>query len=330
MSSRITSLPIIAAALVAPIAAGCGGQDRAPSTTSQAGSVTATPASTTVESASLTPPVVDAAAATVSYTDAEKAYQGGRYEEATGLFAGYTSRHPENPWGFYMYGLSAWKSGDHDRAIEAFDEALKLDPNHRKSLLNSARVLLETEKPQEALDRIERVLSIDPASGEALRLQGRARSELGQVTEAIDAYQRAIALDDRDVWAMNNLGLIYIQQARSDEALGPLARAVELRSDAPVFQNNLGMALELSGHTSAARHAYASALEVDSAYAKAASSLTRLGGPVEDPVADSAQTVDLAVISQQFQAQVQQWKITSAASSDSAVVEEMVRDSVQE
>jgi predicted Zn-dependent protease len=123
---------------------------------------------------------------------------------------------------------------------------------------------------------------------------------------------------------MNNLGLIYIQQGRSEEALGPLSRAVELRSDAPVFQNNLGMALELSGHTSAARHAYASALEVDSAYAKAASSLTRLGGPGEDPVADSAQTVDLAVISQQFQAQIEQWR------SDSAVVDEMVRDSVQE
>ena len=62
---------------------------------------------------------------------------------------------------------------------------------------------------------------------------------------------------------------------------------------------------------------------MDSTYAKAAASLTRLGGPVEDPVADSAQTVDLAVISQQFQAQIEQWR-------GSAVVEEMVRDSVQE
>lgn len=332
MSSRIIRLPLIAAALVAPVAAGCGGQDRTPSTASQTGSVVVgTPASTTVESASLTPPVVDAAAANVSYADAENAFHRGRYEEATSLFAGYTSSHPENPWGYYMYGLSAWKSGDHDRAIEAFDEALKLDPNHRKSLLNSARVLLETGKPQEALDRVDRALAIDPLSSDGLRLLGRARGELGQTPEAIEAYQRALALDDRDVWSMNNLGLVYIQQGRSDEAIGPLARAVQLRGDVPVFQNNLGMALELAGHTSAARHAYSGALEADSTYAKAAASLTRLGGPVEDPVADSAQTVDLAVISQQFQAQVQQWKDTaSTATSDSAVVEEMVRDSVQE
>jgi predicted Zn-dependent protease len=329
MSSRITRLPLIAAALVAPIAAGCGGQDRTPSTTSQTGTVAATPASTTVESASLTAPVVDAAAANVSYADAEKAFHGGRYEEATSLFAGYASNHPENPWGYYMYGLSAWKSGDHDRSIEAFDEALKLDPNHRKSLLNSARVLLETGKAQEALDRVERALAIDPLSSDGLRLLGRARGELGQTPEAIEAYQRALGLDDRDVWSMNNLGLIYIQQGRSDEALGPLARAVQLRGEVPVFQNNLGMALELAGHTSAARHAYAGALEADSSYAKAAASLTRLGGPVEDPVADSVQTVDLAAISQQFQAQIEQWRDTSTEASDS-VVEEMVRDTVQE
>jgi predicted Zn-dependent protease len=336
MSSPITRLPLIAAALVAPIAAGCGDDGRTPSTVSQSGAVSANSASATVESGTLTPPVVDAAAAptNVSYADAESAFQSGRYEEATGLFASYTTDHPDNPWGHYMYGLSAWKSGDHDRAVEAFDEALRLDPNHRKSLLNSGRVLLETGKPQEALDRIERALTIEPFSSEALRLLGRARNELGQTPEAIDAYQRALALDDRDVWAMNNLGLIYLEQGRSDEALGPLARAVQLRGNAPVFQNNLGMALERSGHTSAARHAYATALEVDSTYAKAAASLTRLGGPVEDAVADSVQTVDLAVLSQQFQAQIEQWRDTTSTDSsvvkDSAVVEEMVRDSVQE
>ncbi len=322
MSSTISRLPLIAAALVAPLAAGCGGQDRTPSTVSQSGSATATPASATVESGTVTPSVVDAAAAPVSYADAETAFQRGRYAEATSLFASYTTGHPDNPWGHYMHGLSAWKSGDHDLALKAFDESLRLDPNHRKSMLNSARVLLETSKPQEALERIERALSIEPLSSEALRLLGRARNELGQIPEAIDAYQRALALDDRDVWAMNNLGLIYLQEGRSDEAIGPLARAVELKGSAPVFQNNLGMALERSGHTSAARYAYASALEVDSTYAKASASLTRLGGPVEDPVADSAQTVDLAVLSRQFQAQIEQWRDTTGT--DSVVVTDSV------
>jgi hypothetical protein len=86
--SRITHLPLIAAVLVAPVVAGCGSQERTQSAGGQSGSVAATPASTTVESASLTPPVVDATTANVSYADAGKAFHGGKYDEATRLFAG--------------------------------------------------------------------------------------------------------------------------------------------------------------------------------------------------------------------------------------------------
>ena len=113
---------------------------------------------------------------------------------------------------------------------------------------------------------------------------------------------------------MNNLGLIYIRQDRFEDALRPLARAAELRGNSPVFQNNLGMALERSGHLTAARGAYAAALEADSTYEKASASLTRLGGPV-DP-ADTAGGVDLAAISREFQGTIEAWR----ASADSTAV----------
>ena len=68
------------------------------------------------------------------------------------MFEAYSESKPDNAWGHYMLGLSAWKTGDHSRALEAFDAALRLDPTHRKSLLNSARVLLETSRPKDALE----------------------------------------------------------------------------------------------------------------------------------------------------------------------------------
>jgi tetratricopeptide (TPR) repeat protein len=234
------------------------------------------------------------------------------------LFEAYTNANPDNPWGHYMQGLSAWKAGDPEQAIAGFDEALRLDPRHRKSLLNSARVLLETSRPREALVRIERAMVLEPLSGEGLRLLGRARYELKQIPEAIDAYQRAIALDERDGWAMNNLGLIYIQQDRSDAALPILARAVELRSSSPVYQNNLGTALERTGHFAAAKQAYEAALAADSTYGKAAASLARV-----TPHAESDTTaVDLAALATEFQAEIERWKdttVAAVASEDSTV-----------
>jgi superkiller protein 3 len=301
MSFRPCHLAIVAAALV-PLTA-CG-EDKRPVTTT----VSSSPATVAIVDSS-SPEASDSAASTatvapVSYSDAETAYTGRRYDEAVDLFAAYTRSNPDNPWGHYMYGLSAWKAGDPEQAIASFDEALRLDPQHRKSLLNSARVLLETSRPREALDRVERALAIEPLSGEGLRLLGRARYELGQIPEAIDAYQRAIVLDERDVWAMNNLALIHIQQDRSDLALPILTRVVELRSGSPVFQNNLGTALERTGHFAAAKTAYEAAIAADSTYGKASASLQRVIPHAETDTT----TLDSTALATEFQTAVEMWR----------------------
>jgi superkiller protein 3 len=314
MSFRPSYLMILAAAL-APLAAGC--RDKRPTVTTISSSPGTVPSADTASTPAGTE-VTPATPEPVSYADAEAAYTGRRYDEALDLFDAYTTANPENPWGHYMHGLSAWKAGDPEQAIASFDEALRLDSRHRKSLLNSARVLLETSRPREALARIEQAMTLEPLSGEGLRLLGRARYELKQIPEAIDAYQRAIALDQRDSWAMNNLGLIYIQQDRIDAALPVLARAVELRSSSPVYQNNLGTALERSGYFTAAKQAYQAALTADSTYGKAAASLAR----VTPHAAKDTTAVDLAVLATEFQAEIERWKdttVTSVASEDSNV-----------
>ncbi|HEU5304195.1 MAG TPA: tetratricopeptide repeat protein [Gemmatimonadales bacterium] len=303
--------PMFALSALIPLAAACGGSDRPRTTSSGVSTPTVT---ATVDTA--TPSTTSVAVTPVSYEAAESAFGAGRYAEASEMFASYTGAHPENPWGHYMLGLSAWKAGDRGKASIAFDQALQLDPSHRKSLFNSSRVLLESGKPREALERVERALSLEPMSNEGLRLLGRVRYELGEVDAAIKAYQRALTIDERDVWSMNNLGLIYIQQDRSCEALPPLARAVELRSNAPAFQNNLGTALERSGHPTAAAQAYEAAIAADSTYAKASVALARVTGGGQEP--ESA-PVDLVALSQKFQADIESWRATQDVGDSSAV-----------
>jgi tetratricopeptide (TPR) repeat protein len=315
--SRSTPRTLLAVAIVL---AGCSDSATKPksdptATTTSGTTVSSGAATSTSSTVPATKPVA-IAAVVPTYADAERAFRRGHYEEAAGMFATYTEHEPDNAWGQYMLGLSSWKIGQHARALEAFDAALRLDPSHRKSLLNSARVLLETARPQDALERVDRALAIEPLSAEGLRLKGRALYELGRYDEAIDAYQRGLALDDRDVWAMNNLGYLYIQQGRSDEALRPLARAVELRGNVPVFQNNFGTALERTGDFVAASEAYRAALAADSTYDKAAVGLERV--TVHGAQSDSS-TVDVAALSREFQEQIEQWR-TRSARADSAGV----------
>lgn len=308
--SRPIAITIFALSIVT-LAAGCGRADRPKTTSESVGATTPTvSASSTTESTG-----TGSVATPVTYESAEGVFNHGRYSDATRLFTAYTESHPENPWGYYMLGLSAWRSGESERATEAFDRALQLDPSHRKSLFNSSRVLLEMGQPLDAMERIEKALALEPMSNEGLRLLGRAKYELNDVDGAIEAYHRALSIDEHDVWAMNNLGLIYIEQGRNADALPALARAVELRSNSPVFLNNLGTALERAGYPVAAAKAYEAAIAVDSSYAKASVSLARVTGAGQQP---ETEPVDLGIFSTRFQADIEAWR-GSAAPADSSI-----------
>jgi tetratricopeptide (TPR) repeat protein len=76
----------------------------------------------------------------VSFAEGQAAYQARKYSDATAMFEHYTGQRPANPWGHYMLGLSAWKSGDLAKSEAAFEKALSIDPLHVKSLVNLSRL----------------------------------------------------------------------------------------------------------------------------------------------------------------------------------------------
>jgi Tfp pilus assembly protein PilF len=225
----------------------------------------------------------------VTFASAQTAYTQRKYAEAVESFDAYVKVHPDNPFGYYMLGLSAWKQGDLDRAREALEQSLALDSTNVKTLLNLGRVLLDQGKPDDALARVESAVALDSGSAEVHRMMARVESALGRPDSAEVSYRLALSIDPNDSWSMNNLGLLLIDEGRYDEALMPLARAVELRPDAPAFANNLGVALERTGHAGSAAEAFRSALAADSTYAKAQKSLARVEGKTDETPIDVAQ-----------------------------------------
>jgi len=245
---KLTIIPCVIAAFVA---GACGDRHSKSSDANAAEVTTVSP-----ETSSVSTPTGPVTAGTVSFDGAQAAYSEKRYDEAVRLFTSYTSEHPDNVWGFYMLGLSTWKTGDRDAAVRAFTQALEKDSTHVKSRLNLSRVLIEQGNPQEALPYVEGVVTIDSASNEGYRLLGRVKRELGDSSGAIEAFKKAIVLDERDAWSMNNLARIYIGQGRFEEALGPLARAIEIDSTVPAFHTNLGRALERTADRSRLAEAF--------------------------------------------------------------------------
>jgi Flp pilus assembly protein TadD len=239
----------------------------------------------------------------VSFEIADSAYRERRYDDATVLFKTYAEGRPSNPWGFYMLGLSAWRSGDRAQAESAFVQALSIDSTH--------------EEPPELEPRAARGWEADSAlstsSGRSPSTRRRASrcgcrggafEAQGKTDDAIVAYQHAIAKNDSDTWAMNNLGVLYTQVQRFEDAIGPLARAIELDDQVAAFHNNLGMALELTGRFEQAVEQYRAALAIEGTYGKAVSNLQRVQQVKQDP---SVTPADLTERSKQFQEEVTRW-----------------------
>ena len=285
----------LALVLAAFVLAACGSEERRAAVAAEA------PTSERV----VTPPPTPVITGPVSFEDAAATFREKRYDEAVSKFTVYTENKPENPWGFYMLGLSAWKFGDHALAESSFVKAIGLDSTHVKSRLNLGRVLMETNRYAEAVPQIQGAIDIDSTSSEGFRLLGRAFDGLGRTVDAIWALKHAIVLDGRDVWAINNLGTVLLRSGRYEDALGPLARAVELEPGVATFQNNFGLALERTGYYKAAADAYRAALGVDSTYGKAAISLSRVEQLTE---ASTLPPLDLAVVMQRFLEQVEVWR----------------------
>ena len=291
---------IVCTAIAAYAFAACG--DRNPDQARASESSTTVPVSNVSTGSNEKPALV--ISGPVTFQMADSAYRGHRYDDATVLFKTYTDGRPTNPWGFYMLGLSAWKSGDRVRAESAFVQALTLDSRHVKSHLNLSRVLLESGQPDSALVHIEAAIALDSTSSEPLRLRGRAFEAQGKTDDAIVAYQRAIVKNDSDTWAMNNLGALYIRLERFEDAIGPLARANEIEDKVATFHNNLGMALELTGRFERAVEQYRAALAIEGTYGKAVSNLQRVEVVKQDP---SITPVDLTARSKQFQEGITKW-----------------------
>ena len=232
-----------------------------------------------VDSAPMTPAVV-------TFASAEGLYKQHKYREATESFDVYAREHQQNAFGFYMLGLSAWKSGDLDRARDALDQSLRLDSTNVKTLLNLGRVLLDQKHPDEALVRVRLAAALDSESAEVHRMMGRVQGALGQRDSAEAEYRVALSIEPTDSWSMNNLGLLLIDDGRYDDAIEPLSRAVELRPESPAFANNLGVALERTGRFGSAGDAYRAALAADSTYSKARVSLARVDGKSDETPID--------------------------------------------
>lgn len=159
--------------------------------------------------------------------------------------------------------------GDSAAAIDLFDRALKVKPDHAESLNNRGIALCDLGRAEEALQSYERALGINPAYPEALLNRGNALRDLERPDAALASYERALELRPDYPDAHLNRGNALCDLKRPADALESYARAIALQPGYPQAHYNRGNALRDLRRPLEALQSYDAALAIRPDFAEA-------------------------------------------------------------
>ena len=145
---------------------------------------------------------------------------------------------------------------DHDKAIEQWREAIRLDPSLARAHLDLGIALRGKGQLGEAIPLLRESVRLDPKNGTAYADLGDALQEQGDLDGALAAYQAALALVPRSAPLRNNLGYVLVRKGNLDGAIAEWREATRIDPKYPPAQVNLAEALETKGDIQGAIVAY--------------------------------------------------------------------------
>ena len=146
----------------------------------------------------------------------------------------------EHAYVLLCLGLDYKRGGFVDRALEAFNEVLRLDPKNEYALVNLQKLHEEQHQWLEAYDTRQKLatLSAIDSKPQSQAILAFLENEIGleamrrkDYAEASRRFQSAIELDARAVPAYLNLGDVRIAQNREKEAAAIWEKLVQVAPD---------------------------------------------------------------------------------------------------
>jgi lipopolysaccharide assembly protein B len=144
----------------------------------------------------------------------------------------------EHAYVLLCIGLDYKRGGFVDRALEAFNEVLRLDPNNSYALVNLQKLHEEQHQWSEAYDTRQRLSKLTHTESKNESILAFLENEIGleamrrkDYVEAIRRFEGAIDLDARAVPAYLNLGDVRVLQGNDQEAVEIWERLVNVAPD---------------------------------------------------------------------------------------------------
>ncbi len=138
---------------------------------------------------------------------------------------------PELAEAYNNRGGAYYYLGDYERAIANFDQAIALQPDYAEAYSNRGATYNGLDDHKRAIADCDKAIELKPDYAEAYNNRGNAYANLGDYERAITDYNKAIELQPDYAKAYNGRGSAYYHQGDYEQALADYDKAIELQPD---------------------------------------------------------------------------------------------------
>ena len=162
------------------------------------------------------------------YKRANAYYEKGEYDRAIEDYDQAIRLNPKHPDAFSNRGVAYARKGDYDRAIENYNEAIRLNPKHPDAFSNRGVAYARKGDYDRAIENYNEAIRLNPKHAGALYGRGNAYRRKGDYDRAIENYDEAIQLSPKHANAFSNRGVAYARKRDYDRAIENYDEAIRL------------------------------------------------------------------------------------------------------
>ena len=166
-------------------------------------------------------------------------------------------------WAYFGIGYCYGELKSHAKAIEAYKQAIRIDPDYVKAHYNLGLDYRKLGNYAKAIEAYKQAIRIDPDYVDAHINLGVAYSALGNYAKAIEAYKQAIRIDPDYTLVHANLGIAYGELGNYTKAKESFQQAIRIDPDYVDAHYNLGVTYILIGDRNSALDEYKILKELD-------------------------------------------------------------------
>ncbi len=164
------------------------------------------------------------------YETALDLFEQGQYDKALAQIDKAIQKNPQNPDYYSTRGVFLHRMNDPIRATEAYQDAIRVAPDHCFSHYNLGLIYMRQNKILQAISEWEAVIKVKPRDVDAIFNIAVSLSHLGKSKQAVPFYEKVIQIQPTHVQAHQNLGVIYRDQNDFAKAKFHLNKLRELDS----------------------------------------------------------------------------------------------------